>query len=162
MEKNRRLSSLNSSFKLSIGLFILLTWVGFGVAGFMSFQHYSFDHDKTIQYYLGDPADGEAAFKKPYSHLVGVTHVHAYTMPLVFFVIWILLQGTTTRESFKKIIIIGGFLAILTYNAAPYLVRSGLTRGVWMFSLGGIGLYLFYFWPSMLVLRELFRRGNPS
>lgn len=162
MEKNSRLSNFKSSFRLAIGAFVFLTWIGFGVAGIMSFQHYSFNHEKTVQYYLGDPAEGEIAFKKPYSHLVGVTHVHAYTMPLVFFVMWILLQGTPSRESYKKWMVIGGSLAIITYNIAPYVVRSGLIKGVWLFTLGGIGLYLFYFWPSFIVLRELFRRGESS
>ena len=160
MEKNRRLSSLTSSFKLSIALFVFLTGLGFGIAGVMSYQHYSFNHDKTVQYYLGDPSEGDAAFKKPYSHLVGVTHVHAFTMPLVFFVIWILLQGCPTRETFKKMIVLGGFLAILIYNSAPYIVRSGYVEGAWLFTVGGISLYLFYFWPSFLVLVELFRKGD--
>lgn len=142
--------------------FVFLSWLGFGMAGVMSYQHYSFSHEKTIQYFLGDPSEGESAFKKPYSQLVGVTHVHAYTMPLMFFMMWILIQATPTRESVKKWIVIGGSFSILIYNVAPYVVRYGMAHGAWLFSVGGVGLYLFYFWPSFLVLKELSRRGDDS
>lgn len=162
MEKNKRLSSLHASFKLAILAYVLLSFIGFSVAGLMSYQHYSFDHEKTVQYYLGDPAEGDAAFKKPYSQLVGVTHVHAYTMPLVFFAMWILLQGTAARERTKKMIILGGCLSVLIYNVAPYVVRSGIVQGAWLFTVGGVGLYLFYFWPALWVLIELSRKGESA
>ncbi len=155
MEKSNWLSILPSSFKWAICAYVLLSSLGFGVAGVMSYQRYHFKHDQTIQYYLGDPAEGEAAFKKPYSQLIEVTHVHAYTMPLVFFVMWILLQGTATKQSLKKFLVLGGSFSVFIYNVAPYIVRKGWVDGVWMFTIGGVGLYLFYFWPSILVLCEL-------
>ncbi len=160
MEKNKFLSSLSLSFKFAVRAYILLSCLGFGVAALMSYQHYGFNHDKTVQYYLGDPAEGEMAFKKPYSQLVGVSHVHTYTMPLVFFVMWILLQGSAAGERMKKIIVGGGSLSILIYNGAPYVVRNGWVDGAWLFSVGGVGLFLFYFWPAILVLRELGKKDN--
>ncbi len=162
MEKNKRLSNLTPSLKLAIKAFVLLSWLGFGIAGLMSYQHYSFNHQKTVEYFLGNPSEGEMAFKKPYSQLVGVSHVHAYTMPLVFFVMWVLLQGTPTRESVKKWMVIGGTFSILVYNVAPYVVRCGVKHAAWLFTLGGVGLYLFYFWPSFLVLRELSRKEGAA
>ncbi len=155
MGKNKRLSLLPSSFKWAISAFVLLTCLGFGGAALMSHDRYEWSHEKTIQYYLGDPAEGEAAFKKPYSHLIGITHVHSYTMPLVFFVIWILLQGVPTSSGFKKWMVLGGSASILLYNLAPYLVRYVSLKSVSVFTVGGIGLFLFYFLPAFFILFEI-------
>lgn len=154
MEKIR-LKNLPSSLKWAISAYFLLASIGFIFAALMSHDRYDFDHQKTIQYYLGDPADGEAAFKKPLSHLLGVTHVHAFMLPLVFLTLWIALQGVPVRTGFKKLIVFGGALSILIYNAAPYLVRFVSADYVFLFTVGGIGLFLFFLGPSGIILREI-------
>ena len=81
-------------------------------------------------------------------------------MPLVFFVMWVLLQGTSVSAALKKFLVLGGTFSVLTYNVAPYVVRNGWVHGVWLFSVGGVGLFLFYFWPVILVLCELGKKGD--
>lgn len=154
MENKIRLSLLSSSLKWAICAYVLLTCLGFSVAGVMSYSRYSFSHEKTAQFYLGDPAEGEAVFKKPYAELVGVTHVHSYTMPLVFFVLWVLLQGVPLSCLFRKIMVVGGASSIMIYNIAPYMLRFVSPHWVFLFTIGGVGLFVFYFLPAFFVLKE--------
>lgn len=161
MEKIR-LKNLPSSFKWLLTAYFLLVSLGFVFAALMSHDRYGFDHQKTIQYYLGDPADGEAAFKKPFSHLLGVTHIHSFTLPLVFLTLWIALEGTLLKSRHKKIIIFGGCLSILIYNASPYFVRFVSPHYVSAFTIGGIGLFLFFFAGVGVIFSNLWKRPDNS
>lgn len=156
MEKIR-LRNLPSSFKFLLTSYFLLVSLGFVFAALMSHDRYDFDHQKTIQYYLGDPVDGEAAFKKPFSHLLGVTHIHSFTLPLVFLTLWIALEGTALQNKYKKLIILGGSLSILIYNAAPYLVRFASPHYVFTFTIGGVGLFLFFFLGIGIIFTNLWK-----
>lgn len=154
MEKFK-LSALSSSFKWAITAYLFLAGLGFGAAALQSYDRYRWNHEKTIQHYLGDLAEGEIALPKSYSYLLGVTHVHSFTMPLVFLTVWIALQGVPLRPGFKKAMILGGALSILLYNAAPYLVRFVAPSWVGLFTLGGVGLFLFFLGPVFFILYEL-------
>lgn len=149
------LRNLSPFLKKIIFLYFLLTSLGFGVAALMSYDKYHYDHQKTRNYYLGDPAEGEEAFKKPYAQLIGVTHVHSYTMPLVFLMAWLALSGVAQSDKTKLFLVMGGALAIVTYCAAPYALRYGPEKSVYLFTVGGIGLFTFYFIPVLLVFSEL-------
>ena len=149
-----RFSHLPSSFKWAITAFLLLASIGFGVAGLQSYERYKLNMEKTIHHYSGDPAEGEMAVPKPYGYLLSVTHVHSFTMPLVFLTVWIGLQGVPNRSALKKFFIFSGALTILLYNGAPYLVRYRSPDWVLLFPLAGIGLFIFFFWPAGMVLYE--------
>ena len=156
MEKIR-LRQLGPSLKWALTAFLLLTSLAFGVAALQSFERYRLDHEKTTQYYLGDPAEGEMAIPKPLGHLISVTHVHSFTMPLVFLAVWLGLHGVPLRSSWKKTICVGGTLSILIYNSAPYVVRYLNPHSAFLFTVGGVGLFFFYFWPAGAILFETWR-----
>ncbi len=156
--ENLKLSRLNATYKWAITAFLLLTSLGFSVAGLQSRLRYDFNHEKTVEYYLGDPAEGDSPFPKPLSYLVSVTHVHSFTLPLIFFILWILLNATSFQGGLKKGIILGGVFSILIYNMAPYAVRYFSSHSVFLFTVGGVGLFIFYFFPMFLVLHELWWR----
>jgi hypothetical protein len=153
MEKFK-LYHLSSSFKWAITTYFFLVTLGFGMAGMMSYTTYGLSHEKTVQFYLGNPAEGEAAFPKPFAYLVPTTHVHSYTMPMVFLTVWLAFQWVPIRSPLKKGIILGGTISILIYNTAPYLVRYVFPKTVVFFTVGGIGLFTFFLWPAGLVLYE--------
>jgi hypothetical protein len=102
------------------------------------------------------------ALPKPYGHLLSVTHIHSYTMPLVFLTVWLGLQGVPLRSAWKKIIIIGGALSILLYNTAPYLLRYVSPRAAFLFTVGGVGLFLFFLWPAGAILCETWWGFSPK
>lgn len=151
MEKNR-LSQLPKSCKWAITAFLLLTSIGFGVALLMSCEHYGISHQKTVTYYLGN--EQEMAFPKLFSQLLQTAHVHSFTMPLVFLMVWLGLQWTPLRSSFKTSSVLGGSISILLYNSAPFLLRYGSPKAVWLFSIGGTGLFVFFFIPAIAILYE--------
>ncbi len=157
---NFKLSQLSSAFKWALSAYLFLISLGFGIASLQSYDRYQWDHQKTIEHYLGSPDEGDP-IPKPYGYLLSVTHVHSFTMPLVFLSVWILLQGTSVSSAFKKICIIVGMLSILLYNASPYLVRYESPKLVSAFTIGGIGLFVSFFIPALLAFYEMwigFRR----
>ncbi|HKX12564.1 MAG TPA: hypothetical protein VJP40_05380, partial [bacterium] len=103
--------------------YFFLASLGFLVAGLMSRLHYGLDHQRTIAHYLGNEAQGGMEMAKLYSQLIQTAHVHSFTMPLVFLSVWIGLAFTPISAGFKKLLIGGGFVSVILYNAAPFLVR---------------------------------------
>jgi hypothetical protein len=152
--ENPRLHTVNGGMKWAISAYLLLSSLGFLVAGLMSFQHYGLDHRKTVVHYLGNEADGGMEMAKLYSQLLQTAHVHSFTMPLVFLSVWIGLAFTPLSPAFKKLLIVGGALSVLIYNAAPFLVRFRSPDWVPLFTVGGVGLFLFFFLPAALLLYE--------
>jgi hypothetical protein len=148
-----RLNQLPRSFKWAITAFVLLASLGFGVAALMSLNHYGLSHEKTVTYYLGNEA--EYAFPKLYSQILQTAHVHSFTMPLVFLGIWIALQFTGLRSRTKSLMVLGGTISIVIYNAAPFLLRYFTPRAAWLFTVGGVGLFVFFLVPAGIVLYDL-------
>jgi len=151
MEKIK-LHDLSSPLKWALTAYLTLTSIGFFVAALMSHLAYGWNERKTVVYYLGD--ENEMAFPKLYSQVLQTAHVHSFTMPLVFFVLWCALSFLPLRPSFKKLFILGGCLSSLAYNAAPFLVRFVSEKWVFLFSVGGIGLFVFFLTPTFLVLYD--------
>ncbi|MBL7685930.1 MAG: hypothetical protein JNK65_07860 [Deltaproteobacteria bacterium] len=150
----------STSLKWTLTCYFFLVSLGFGVALLQSYERYQLNHQKTIEYYLGNPEEGEMALAKPLGYLVPTTHVHSFMMPVIFLTVWIALQGVSLGESSKKIIISGGLLSMLIYNAAPYLLRYQSPKYVHAFTVGGIGLFLFFFIPVLLIYLELFKSSQ--
>jgi len=151
MEKSR-LHQLSSPAKWALTAYLLLTTLGFSVAALMSHLHYGWSHQQTKLYYLG--SETEMAFPKLYAELLQTAHVHSFTMPMVFFILWWSLTYLPLKSGFKKFFIVGGALSILVYNAAPFMLRFVSPKWVLLFSVGGIGLFVFFLSPTILVLYD--------
>jgi hypothetical protein len=154
-----RFHQINSVFKWAITLYLLLTCLGFGVAALISRDRYDWDHDKTVVFYRGN--EEQMAYPKTYGELIQTAHVHSFTMPLVFLMIWLGLSALPLRRGFQITVMLGGALAILLYNGAPFFVRYLSASYVWLFTIGGVGLFIFYYLPALLILWEIwfgFRR----
>ncbi len=149
-----RLYRQNSALKWAVTAYLLLSSLGFGVAGLMSREHYGFSHQQTVVYYRGDESSGGMELPKLYSQLLQTLHVHSFMMPLVFFTMWLALHFTPLQDRSKKIFIAGGSLSILLYNAAPFLLRYYSEKSVSLFTIGGIGLFFFYLIPTLVILYE--------
>jgi len=147
-----RLYRQKPAIKWVISCYIMLIAIGFIVAGLISHQRYGSNHRQTSIYYRGDEA--EMAFPKLYSQLIQTAHVHSFTMPLVFLGVWAALVFTPVGIRWKKILIAGGALSVLMYNSAPFLLRYVSQKWVALFTVGGLGLFIFFFLPACLVLYE--------
>jgi len=152
--ENLRLKNSNEGLKWAISAYLFLASLGFGVAILMSYLHYGLDHQKTLVHYLGNESKGGMEMAKLYAQLLQTAHVHSFTMPLVFLSVWLALAFTPISPAFKRLLIAGGALSVLIYNAAPFLVRFHSPDWVFLFTVGGGGLFLFFFLPAALVLYE--------
>src|SRR5215470_3569942 len=156
-----RLYRQPAALKLTVTCFLLLASLGFLIAALMSHEHYGFSHERTVVYFLGDEKGGGIEMPKLYSQLIQTAHVHSFTMPLVFLALWLGLHFTPLNTGWKSLFILGGALSILLYNMAPFLVRYESPKFVGLFSVGGIGLFLFFLIPASLILYETwFGLGN--
>jgi len=142
----------SQTIKWVVTAYLGLSLLGFLVAGLISVQRYDLDHNLTTEYYLGNEA--KMAYPKLYSQLITTAHVHSFMMPVVFLLLWIGFLGVPIRGFWKGLFILGGTLSILIYNAAPFLVRYHSPQWVPLFSVGGVGLFFFYFLPAFLILYE--------
>ncbi|MCC6272162.1 MAG: hypothetical protein IT572_01735 [Deltaproteobacteria bacterium] len=149
-----RLYRQNGGLKWAVTAYLLLTSVAFGIAGLMSRQHYGLSHEQTAVYYLGDEASGGMQMPKLYPQLLQTAHVHSFTMPLVFLSVWLGLHFTPLKPGWKRALVAGGALSILIYNAAPFLLRYYSPHAASLFTVGGLGLFVFYFAPAGLILYE--------
>ena len=148
----RRFSEFSPTVKWAITAYLLLASLGFGVAALMSHHHYGFNHAQTVTYYLG--SEEEMAMPKLYAQLLQAAHVHSFTMPMVFLPLWLGLHFLNVATGLKKLFILGGAASILTYNAAPFLLRYESSHAVYLFTVGGVGLFLFFLLPAGLILKE--------
>ena len=148
----KRLAGLSAPLKWGITAYLLLASLGFCVAALMSHYHYGFDHAKTVTYYLG--SESEMAMPKLYPQILQAAHVHSFTMPMVFLPVWLGLHFLSLSDGWKKLLIAGGALSILLYNSAPFLVRYESSSSVYLFTIGGIGLFLFFLVPAGFILKE--------
>ena len=152
--ENPRLNRQNSGLKWAVTAYLLLSATAFGIAGLMSREHYGFDHERTVVYYLGDEASGGMQMPKLFPQLLQTAHVHSFTMPLVFLALWLGLHFTPIKCGWKCAWIGGGALSILLYNAAPFMLRYYSPHFASLFTVGGMGLFFFYFVPAGAILYE--------
>ena len=145
----------NKALRWAVTCYLLLSCIGFAVAGMISHQRYQWDHQTTIEFYRGNEA--KMAYPKLYGELIGTAHVHSFVMPIVFLILWLGLSLLPMRPLWKNFFITGGALSILLYNAAPFLVRYHSARWVGLFTVGGVGLFFFYLIPTFFLLAALWR-----
>lgn len=150
--ETKRLNNQTTTFKWALTFYLLLSLVGFSVAGMISKDRYSFDHEKTATYYLGN--ETEMAFPKLYGQLIQTAHVHTFTLPLVFLVVWLGMAYVPVSKTLRVLLMLGGVFSILIYNGAPFVLRYVTSKGAFFFTVGGVGLYLFYLIPAFLLLYE--------
>jgi hypothetical protein len=145
----------NKTLKWVITLYFFLSVLGFAVAGMISHQRYQWNHEATIEFYRGNEA--KMAYPKLYAELIGTAHVHSFVMPIVFFILWLVWLLIPIRPFWKNFFIAGGFASILIYNAAPFLVRYHSPHWVFLFTVGGVGLFFFYLIPCFIILFGIWR-----
>ena len=130
------------TFTISKKLFITFFLIMMGGAFFVSCLNFcertKFSPQKTVRHYSGDeekPDDGMEYeydekdlqegffFPKSYREILEITHVHAFTIPLVIFVMSRILSMTKIREGIKIAIYSLAFAGTIMNLTGPYLVR---------------------------------------
>jgi len=125
-----------TSLKLAVTGWLLLAVVGLGVAGLQIDSQAGLTPRRALQHYQGD----EATLQYPmnFAVLVGITHAHAFTLPMLALVLSLGLVASSAREWLKRIVVIALFSGIVLELAVPWLVRYGPAWTVHLFPLIGV------------------------
>ncbi|MFQ5862084.1 MAG: hypothetical protein ACE5IC_03080 [Candidatus Brocadiales bacterium] len=118
---------------MAISFFLILMGLSMGVAFWNFYQRTSFSPEKVALYYLGNVREDEPEdaplpeeglmFPKSYREMAESTHVHAFTIPLIFFVLSRILNMTMMREGVKIATHVTAFVGIVLNLTGPWLVR---------------------------------------
>lgn len=129
----RRLSSASLSNKVFFSFFLIFMGISMGVAFLNFYERTKFSPEKVDRYYLGnvredEPEDAPLSeeglhFPKTKRELLEVTHVHTFSIPLIFFVLSRILSMTSMREGLKLATYVASFVGIVCNLIGPWLVR---------------------------------------
>jgi hypothetical protein len=125
-----------TSLKLAVTGWLLLAVVGLGVAGLQIDSQAGLTPTRALQHYQGD----EATLQYPmnFAVLVGITHAHAFTLPMLALVLSLGLVASSAREWLKRIVVTALFSGMVLELAMPWVVRYGPAWTVHLFPLIGV------------------------
>ncbi|GIW71724.1 MAG: hypothetical protein KatS3mg102_1266 [Planctomycetota bacterium] len=138
------LSAARLHTKLLLTLFLLAVLGGLGVAGLYYAERAGSSARSAAQWLRGNEGDLEAReFLEPksYRELLALTHDHAFSLPLMVFVLLHLVALTPLPDWSKIALYLCGFGSTAGVLAAPWLVRYAGAEWTWL--LVGCGLVLF-------------------
>ncbi len=134
----RGLSKSPTSNKLSVTFFLLLMAFAFFVSCANFYERTNFTPRNTVRHYSGNEeiTNNESNyeydenllqegfyFPKPYKEIVEISHVHAFTIPLIIFVMSRILSMTLISDWIKITIYSSAFAGIIMNLSGPWLVR---------------------------------------
>lgn len=124
------------SLKLAVTGWLLLAVEGLGVAGLQIYVRTGLTPSGALRHYLGD----EATLRQPMSlmEIVGITHAHGFSLPLVALALAFAFIATGAREWLKSLVVIALFLGMLLELGLPWLVRYGPGWSVHLFLVTGV------------------------
>lgn len=132
------LSKSPISNKLSITFFLIIMAYAFYISCANFYERTSFSPRNTVRHYSGNeekPNDESSYeynenllqegffFPKSYREIIEITHVHAFTIPLIIFVMSRILSMTLIRDWIKITIYSVGFVGIIMNLSGPWLIR---------------------------------------
>jgi hypothetical protein len=124
-----------TSLKLAVTWWLLLAVVGLGVAGLQIHVQAGLTPARALRHYQGD----EATLQYPmaFGQLVGITHAHAFTLPMLALILSLGLIASGAREWLKRTVIMVLFSGMVLELTVPWVVRYGPTWTVHLFLLNG-------------------------
>jgi hypothetical protein len=125
-----------TSLKLAITGWLLLAVVGLGIAGLQIHVQAGLTPTRALLHYQGD-AEG-LQYPMNFADLVGITHAHAFTLPILALVLSLGLIVSSAREWFKRLVVVALFTGMVLELAVPWVVRFGPAWTVHLFPLIGV------------------------
>ena len=132
------LSKSPISNKLYITFFLIIMAYAFYVSCANFYERTSFFPRNTVRHYSGneEKLNDESGyeynenllqegffFPKSYREIIEITHVHAFTIPLIIFVMSRILSMTLIRDWIKITIYSVGFVGTIMNLSGPWLIR---------------------------------------
>lgn len=157
----RKLYSAPLSNKMAISFFLILMGLSMGIAFWNFYQRTGFVPDKVAVYYVGNVREDEPenaplpeeglVFPKSTKEMTESLHVHAFTIPLIFFVLSRILNMTAMGEGARIAVHVAAFVGIILNLTGPWLVRFVSTDfSVWLiasYALLGSAIIVYITYP---------------
>lgn len=168
-----RLANANASTKVLLTLFLVTVLLGLGVALLQYHERAGGFSDRSArEWVLGNDDDPDATrimAEKSFGELVAITHEHAFSVPILVFVVLHLVALTAIGERAKIVLYIVGFTATIATFGAPWLVQYHGTGWTWLLRWAGLVMTAVLALSACLCLWELWlagplrrRRGAPE
>src|SRR5262245_56729542 len=125
-----------TSLKLAVTGWLLLAVVGLGVAGLQIHTQAGLTPTRALLHYQGDEATLE--YPMSFAQIVGITHAHAFTLPMLALLLSLGLIVSSAREWLKGTVVIALFCGMVLELALPWVVRYGPAWTVHLFPLIGV------------------------
>jgi hypothetical protein len=125
-----------TSLKLAVTAFLFLAAAALGVAALQIYVRTGLTPQGALLHYRGD--EGTLQYPMGFAELVGITHAHAFTMPLVALVLSVAIVMSSARERLKCLVVIALFGGMALELGVPWLVRYGPPWTVHLFMLSGV------------------------
>jgi hypothetical protein len=156
---NFTLAGANASTKVLVTCFLATVLAGLGVALLQYHDRAGgFGAAAALDWVRGNEDDPDATRilgPKTTSELIAITHEHAFSVPILAFVVLHLLALTSISEAAKIAFYLAGFLSIVATFAAPWLVHSRGESWTPLLRIGGAGLTAVLALSSLVCLYEL-------
>ena len=159
-----------TSLKLVITGWLLFAVLGLAVAGLQIQVQAGLTPTRALAHYQGN----EAALQYPmnFGQLVGITHAHAFTLPMLALVLALGFIASSARERLKRTVVIALFCGMLLELGLPWIVRYGPAWAVHLFPVIGVlitgGLFasvavpLYEMWWAPAIPAVTSARGAPA
>ncbi|MCF6157979.1 MAG: hypothetical protein E3K32_05275 [wastewater metagenome] len=165
------------SNKLFFTFFLSFMAIAIGIGFLNYYERTGFSPQKTARYYKGDEEDVDMSlpaeeyqarlmeegmfFPKSYRELLEVTHTHAFSMPLIVFVLSRILAMTRAHEGIKITVYSASFAAVLMNLGASWLIRYACHHFVAILFVSNITLILTFGVYIFIPLYEMwFKRDH--
>lgn len=154
-----RLARLPHGLRLILTLYLVITLLGFWVAGGKYVVRGLLGPEGIRKYYLGGGGDALLAGsgEKTVGFLIDVTHPHLFTVPLVLLVLCHLVQLCDWSQRLKNTLYLMAFGGLFLTFGLPWVMRFAPWAGAGI-SIGGASLLLSGSVMCVLPLRDLWRK----
>lgn len=116
-----RFSDFKVHHKVLITCFILLIGLAYVIGFAQIFTHAGASTQHIKDYYRGN--EDKMVFEKPFKEMLGVTHVHFFGIPMIFFLLGVIFSITRVRDGIKSFLYVITAISIVADLAMPYLIR---------------------------------------
>lgn len=151
------LSNANASTKVLLSLFLISVVAGLAVSMLQYLDRAGVGAEAAEQWIKGNEGDFEAERiipEKSYSELVAITHEHAFSLPMLLFVLLHLVALCTISQRAKIVVYLAGFLSLWGSLGGPWLVAYAGTGWTWVMMASGTTMALVILFSSVLCLWE--------
>lgn len=157
------LLSLPRGIRLFLSAFIVILSIGFYTGLLFISQTESMSPDGVVENYLGNedkPEPQIMKFKKSEREMLNIVHTHVLSMSFIFFMLGILVWGTTLSEPLKRFLTIEPFVSVLLTFGGIYLMWKGLLWMKYIVIASGTLMTATFIVASLIVLYQLLVPAN--